>query len=650
MAAPTRQEEAVTTMEFIRPIEKFVYSESFDTEFDTNASTDISTASTTVERVVHVRKHVPSLEERPRPGKADAARNYGDIRCPPSLIAQIRESQLQKTIQNTAEQTSDCMERSFDAFPAKGSKKNSPSFMARLASPCHPADTANAILLGAEKGIDACIAPDSEKNKQQQQKQQREIRDRQETPVRQTRKVMRSPSRPRPRRPPTPPTSGSSCSEGEDYQSCSGSNSILAGSSSHRSVARKKGRDHKQVFADPAEELDNEEQEGMGDIYHSPLPSNCDLIFLVGNEQFVLLSSSLKLSLSSLRHLMKSGTKGQPYTVDLTTHSSEEWMIVLSFLKSFSGSRDLDWRTLPVILPWIADFQVATILSEIDSFLLHSILGSGLNRAEKPSFQISNLILLTKVACIAGLECIKSQAQRLLRLRLLKPSKPAIPVSTWYEMESGEIDNELAWTLDDLQALASMMERFEDLRGFLWEYAVIVYLPHDLDISDSLTLVANPLFPYLLREGMMQMMIVEGMESANNSTELQDTPMEDSTVPLNRKLSKNPTMTDGTTCSATTIPTKPGSTLEVQTQEEIQHCLQRIVQHWEKYQVEKEMLALMPPQVSESESSLSADDMAKSPKSIKHRRRVTSASTPYSPTPRGRPRSRHRGRSKDKFE
>jgi acyl-CoA reductase-like NAD-dependent aldehyde dehydrogenase len=113
----------------------------------------------------------------------------------------------------------------------------------------------------------------------------------------------------------------------------------------------------------------------------------------------------------------------------------------------------------------------------------------------------------------------------------------------------------------------------------LWEYAVITYLPHDLDISDSLGLVKNPLFPYLLREGMMQMMIVESMEAPSFN--------ECSSASFHRKTSKS--FSDATTSSDATIPTAPSAPWRNLSQEEMARHLERTIQHLDKFQKEKDM-------------------------------------------------------------
>jgi hypothetical protein len=96
----------------------------------------------------------------------------------------------------------------------------------------------------------------------------------------------------------------------------------------------------------------------------------------------------------------------------------------------------------------------------------------------------------------------------------------------------------LDWELSDLQLLSSILKEFEDLRVYLWESSLIVYLPHDLNVEDSHGLVSNSLFPYLLREGMMQLCIVQQAQT-----------------PVDQLRTSGAVSPSPTTSSSTTIPT-----------------------------------------------------------------------------------------------
>jgi hypothetical protein len=302
------------------------------------------------------------------------------------------------------------------------------------------------------------------------------------------------------------------------------------------------------------------------------------------------------------------------FYVDLSTHSSQEFMLVKTFLEKWDNDDDddymrINWNNVHVILPWFVEFQAMPLMSAIDIFLFHNALGGWNNDGDgvvdsdgnNNIISLSNLLLLTQIAYICGLETTKLNARKLLRRRLLEPRKQNIEVND-SQGEGGEEEEEeevgegvgenieLEWTLDDLQTLAQMLQSFDDLRVHLWEYAIIVYLPHDLDISDSVELVSNILFPYLLREGMMQMMIVEGIESSfptsessfvnNNKTQSTIESLSFSTAELS------------TTCSSdTTIPTNPSLSFPERkiSTEEIHHHLLNTIEQLEKFQIEKNM-------------------------------------------------------------
>jgi hypothetical protein len=354
--------------------------------------------------------------------------------------------------------------------------------------------------------------------------------------------------------------------------------------------------------------------------FHMELPSQrstptsgCDLVFLVGDQQYQLPTSSLGLASKYASHRKKVAAEGHS-VVDLSTHSAEEWKVVLEFLKPpATDSRGINWSNLPIVLPWFLEFQSLTLLSKADSFLLHNLLGGRIRDGSRGRvISIPNLLKLTRVAIVCGLETTKLQARRFLRQGLLQPRKATAPAGG-PEGEQNE-DIELEWTLDDLQVLTRMVECFDDLREYLWEYAVIVYLPHDLDVSDSKVLVSNPLFPYLLREGMMQMMIVEGLDAVSS-------PINDPAF-LNGKVQNLSLGSSNSIGSDTTIPTNPASAFaKHQTHEEIELNLDRMIEHLEKFQVEKDLRTIQQlQQAKSSEESFPNSEGDSSPRGNRRRK------------------------------
>jgi hypothetical protein len=303
-----------------------------------------------------------------------------------------------------------------------------------------------------------------------------------------------------------------------------------------------------------------------------------DFTFLVGNKHYRLPSSSAGLGSKLLKQQNLFDEDGRAF-IDLSSHSPQEFQYVLEFLSRLDVKGRINWHSLPVLLPWFVELQALPQMNEVDMFLLHNALG-GRSDGTARTINLGNLLKVAKIAYTCGLETTKLQVRRFLRHGLLQPRKHTNNISITYDESGSELEDvELDWSLDDLKNLAELMEHHDDCRNYLWEYAVITYLPHDLDISDSLGLVSNSLFPYLLREGMMQMMIVETMESSSYN--------EISSASFHRKTSKS--FSDTTTSSDATIPTAPSSPWRALSQEEMERHLKRTLLHLEKFQIEKEL-------------------------------------------------------------
>ena len=346
----------------------------------------------------------------------------------------------------------------------------------------------------------------------------------------------------RPRMPRTPPTSSSSSDSDDDTLTTNDDYSMI-----RTSTIEPKRLSESKFVSSP----------------RTPLPNGRDLVVLVGGDQYLLSSTSIGCSAERLR----SDAHHVTVDIDLSGHSPLEWNLVMESLRPSKQHRErIGWQKLPVVLPWFIELRSLALTSEVDMFLLYSVLGGRSDGTQRP-ISLTNLLKLSKIAYSCGLATTKMQVRRFLRQGLLHPRKHTSSVSTTSEQEEFELD----WSLEDLKALAELMECFNECREYLWEYAVITFLPHDLDISDSLSLVSNPLFPYLLREGMMQMMILESMEASSVSES------------INKRTNKS--FSDATTASDITIPTSPAKKLS---QKEIERHLTRIIHHLEKFQVEKD--------------------------------------------------------------
>ena len=321
-----------------------------------------------------------------------------------------------------------------------------------------------------------------------------------------------------------------------------------------------------------------------------------DTIIFVGNKQYQFPSSRNSMIFASKYFKSKRKEADNLYYVDLTTHCPQDFMTVIGFLEKNSTSDvrgNIHWKNLSVILPWFVEFRALPLTSAVDTFFLHNALPATGDTGHGVS--LSNLLALTQVAFACGLENTKLHTRRLLRQALLEPRKQSISSESHNSRISDPAEDiELEWTLQDLKVLSQVLQVHDDLREYLWEVAVIIYLPHDLDISNSIGLVSNNLFPYLLREGMMQMMIVEGIESSYQMTD--NSFLTESSVASSSNLSNGKAVgssfSEHTSCSDTTIPTNPSKRIVV-TEKEMQHFLGNILQSLQKFKIEKEARSLM---------------------------------------------------------
>jgi hypothetical protein len=244
----------------------------------------------------------------------------------------------------------------------------------------------------------------------------------------------------------------------------------------------------------------------------SPPPSSCDLVILVGNQEFHYSSAILAYYASDYlgSRMVQRDLDNKKYYIDFSFHSTDEWKVVLDFLQPRSlGKAELTWQVLPTVLPWFAEFRMRVLLKDVDDFLLATVVGSPTDEREEVAISVPNLLLLTHISYASELETTQSQARQWLKSKLIQPRQLSKEMTENGRLEDhGEVVA-LDWTLADLQYLSRILANFKDVRNYLWESSLIMYLPHDLNVQDSYGMVSNPLFPYLLREGMMQLSIVQ---------------------------------------------------------------------------------------------------------------------------------------------
>lgn len=350
-----------------------------------------------------------------------------------------------------------------------------------------------------------------------------------------------------------------------------------------------------------------------------------DLVIFVGSQEFRFPSlGSIRNNFASKYFLVRKEEAENFSFVDLSTHSPEEFKLVMKFFENNptrDAWRSIHWKNLAVVLPWFVEFQALPLMSAVDTFLLQNgfsapgeraMAGDGHNK-DRP-IGLSSLLALMQVAFDCGLESTKLHSRRLLRRYLLEPRKQTNPDSDSSRLnESGAEDIELEWTLYDLQVLAKLLKNHKDLRDYLWEVAVIIYLPHDLDISDSVGLVSNTLFPFLLREGMMQMMIVEGIESSFQTTDNSFITESSGTQSiLSKDKAVGSSFSEHTSCSDATIPTTPSSHQKYLTEKEIYQYLRKIIKQLEKFKSEKEeRIRMQEDEINNSMIAQETDDVEK---------------------------------------
>ncbi len=345
-----------------------------------------------------------------------------------------------------------------------------------------------------------------------------------------------------------------------------------------------------------------------------------DIVIFVGSQEYRFPCSGGSLNFASKYFLRRREEAKHFSFVDLSTHSPEEFKIVMKFFEN-NPARDawshIHWKNLPVILPWFVEFQALPLMSAVDTFLLQNAFSAAGDRYRADNsnsnkyrhISLSSLLSLMEIAFACGLESTKLHARRLLRRCLLEPRKQSTnpDLDSSRDSEQAAEDIELEWTLQDLQVLAKLLKNHADLREYLWEVAVIIYLPHDLDISDSIGLVSNTLFPYLLREGMMQMMIVEGIESSFQTTDnsfLTESSVTSSILGNSKALGSS--FSEQTSCSDATIPTTPSSQLKYLTEKDVHQYLKKVIKQLEKFKAEKEARTTM--QQDQPHNSLVVDE------------------------------------------
>jgi hypothetical protein len=244
-------------------------------------------------------------------------------------------------------------------------------------------------------------------------------------------------------------------------------------------------------------------------------PASCDVIVCIGRYTFFYSSVIFKNTSDYLNSRSVVHFRDGRCLVDFPHHSPEEWRPFVGFLQSnLVGAAKLSWSVFPTILPWFLEFEMYEILQDADKFLLGEAVACQLDKRDDNNIIASLLLLLVNVSYSCGLELTKARIRLLLKAKLMEPQ------GLFQDIDEGDHDTRsddgtsLDWSLQDLQLLSLVLLKFEDLREYLWESSLIMYLPQDLDVSDSVALLGNSLFPYLLREGMVELVETRKCERA----------------------------------------------------------------------------------------------------------------------------------------
>ncbi len=242
-------------------------------------------------------------------------------------------------------------------------------------------------------------------------------------------------------------------------------------------------------------------------------PHSCDLIVMIEAEHFFYSSDILNRHSKYLNNKSVRRDPDGRYYLDFPYHSAEEWRPFVGFIQShLVRASELSWNIFPSILPWFIELQMEAMLLDSDAFLVNTINGYQVNEQEDENvMSVTNVLLVANIAFSHGFESTKIRSQQWLKAKLQGPQEQ-LHNSDHRKLHDDE-ELTLQWSLEDLQLLSELLLNFEALRNFLWESSIIQYLPHDLNVCDPKKLVVNILFPYLLREGMIQILV-----QANDST------------------------------------------------------------------------------------------------------------------------------------
>ena len=246
------------------------------------------------------------------------------------------------------------------------------------------------------------------------------------------------------------------------------------------------------------------------------------------------------------------------WVLDIPHRSHVEWRRLQAFLQPRSvQAASISPRNLPTLLPWFHELQLSVLLAECDVLLSslewpvavtsHSSQCPNLveddherrhSSNEPQRKDVHDVLTLTKIANRAYLPATRKKCMTLLASYLEWQPQLFVDIPSSKDDCHGFGPNECTdmgencadhkklnkpdmkssdesdTSLDLLQSLANVLLG-ADARQVLWR-SIISYLPADLQVfTDQDVLVQNPLFPYLLREGLEKHVVARRNEKQN---------------------------------------------------------------------------------------------------------------------------------------
>jgi len=196
------------------------------------------------------------------------------------------------------------------------------------------------------------------------------------------------------------------------------------------------------------------------------------------------------------------------YRLDLQQTTIVEWQLITPFLEPHSvQSAVVTPSNLSQLLPWFLQLQLDILLIECDQLLVtlefpkaHNSKGTSVSAINKsgsgPQIKdMIDIILLTEIGCLGQLNGVREASLETLE--------------SYLALHPG-----LAVDSEALPLLMRLLKDYPPVRQRLWRRSLVRFLPSDLPIFNERkrsgeaelvvveTMVYNPLFPFLLREGL----------------------------------------------------------------------------------------------------------------------------------------------------